>query len=54
LFKLEFAKENLSKKCEAEISEDKRLLKETIAGSFYVDNVAFNDTTKTITITSLV
>ena len=54
LFKLEFAKDNLSKKYEAEISEDKRLLKTTIAGSFYVDNVAFNDTTKTITITSLV
>jgi len=54
LFKLEFAKENLSVKKEAEISEDKRLLKETIAGSFYVDNVAFNDTTKEITITSLV
>ena len=54
LFKLEFAKENLSIKNEVEISEDKRLLKTTTAGSFYVDNVAFNDTTKTITITSLV
>ena len=54
LFKLEFAKENLSVKYESEISEDKRLLKETIAGSFYVDNVAFNDTEKKITITSLV
>ena len=54
LFILEFAKENLSVKKEAEISEDKRLMKTTIAGSFYVDNVAFNDTTKEITITSLV
>lgn len=54
LFTLEFAKENLSIKNEAELSEDKRLLKTTIAGSFYVDNVAFNDTAKKITITSFV
>ena len=54
LFTLEFAKDNLSIKYEAEISEDKRLMKTTIAGSFYVDNVAFNDTTKKITITSFV
>lgn len=54
LFTLEFAKENLSIKNEAELSEDKRLLKTTTAGSFYVDNVAFNDTGKKITITSLV
>ena len=54
LFTLEFAKENLSIKNEAEISEDKRLMKTTTAGSFYVDNVAFNDTEKKITITSFV
>ena len=54
LFTLVFAKENLSIKYEAELSEDKRLMKTTIAGSFYVDNVAFNDALKKITITSFV